>query len=46
MTLRPREKQVVPPPDQMALYKRITLDRFGPLRTLGKGARILLGMTL
>jgi len=46
MMLTPRQKQVVPPSDQMELYTRIMLDRFGPLRTLGKGARIMLGMKL
>jgi ferredoxin len=44
--LRPRDGQVVPPPDQQAMYQRIMLERFGPFRTIAKGARIMLGMKL
>ena len=46
MGLQPRDWQSVPPRDQDAMYRKIMLERFGPLRLLAKGARISLGMKI
>ncbi len=44
--LQPRGEKRTPPRDQNAMYQRIMMDRYGPLRTLAKGARMMLGMKL
>jgi Na+-translocating ferredoxin:NAD+ oxidoreductase subunit B len=44
--LQPRDWQGVPPRNQDEMYRRIMLERFGPLRTLAKGARMALGMKI
>jgi Na+-translocating ferredoxin:NAD+ oxidoreductase subunit B len=44
MRLRPRDGQVIPPPDQRAMYQKIMRERYGPLRMIAKRARIMLGM--
>jgi Fe-S-cluster-containing hydrogenase component 2 len=44
--LRPREDQRIPPRDRQAMYLKIMMERYGPLRTLAKGARMILGMKL
>jgi electron transport complex protein RnfB len=41
--LLPRGRQVVPPSTTQSLYKRILLQRYGFLRTLGKAARMVMG---
>jgi Pyruvate/2-oxoacid:ferredoxin oxidoreductase delta subunit len=46
MSLRPRQVHFIPPKDQQAMYQRMMLERFWPLRTLAKGARLVLGMKL
>jgi heterodisulfide reductase subunit A-like polyferredoxin len=44
MRLRPRDGQVIPPPDQRAMYQKIMRERYGPLRMIAKRAWIMLGM--
>ena len=44
--LRPREEQFTPPRDQQAMYQKIMMERYGPLRMIAKGARMMLGMKL
>jgi electron transport complex protein RnfB len=44
--LKPRRRQRVPPRSMQEMYGRIMLERYGPLRTLGKAARLLLGLKL
>jgi NAD-dependent dihydropyrimidine dehydrogenase PreA subunit len=41
--LLPRERQTVPPRNTQALYQKIMMERYGPLRTLGKAAKLLMG---
>jgi len=41
--LHPRERRHVPPPDAGAMYRKILIERYGPLRALAKAARILTG---
>jgi electron transport complex protein RnfB len=41
--LLPRKRQTVPPRNVQALYRKIMIDRYGPARTLGKAAKLLMG---
>ena len=43
VTLQPRDRQTVPPADSKALYTKILFQRYGPLRILGKAARMMTG---
>jgi len=43
ITLQPRDRQTVPPADSKALYTKILFQRYGPLRILGKAARMMTG---
>jgi electron transport complex protein RnfB len=41
--LHPKGRHYVPPADADAMYRRIFVQRYGPLRTLAKAARLLTG---
>jgi ferredoxin len=43
ITLQARDRQTVPPADSESLYKKILFQRYGPLRILGKAAKMLTG---
>jgi Fe-S-cluster-containing hydrogenase component 2 len=43
LSLVPKSRETIPPADQRSLYKKILVERFGPLRTLGMMGRALLG---
>jgi len=43
IVLQPRDRLKEPPANPEALYKKILFERFGPLRMLGKAAKMMLG---
>jgi ferredoxin len=43
VNLEPRVRPTTPPPTTTDLYKRIFVQRYGPLRLLGKAVRLTLG---
>jgi electron transport complex protein RnfB len=43
LSLVARASEIVPPPNQTSLYRRILAERFGPLRTAGMIGKALLG---
>lgn len=45
-TSAPSQRKDGSPRDRQSMYQKIMLDRFGPLRTVAKTARVVLGMKL
>jgi electron transport complex protein RnfB len=43
LSLVARTQEIIPPPNQRSLYKKILSERFGPLRTAGMIGKALLG---
>ena len=41
--LSPKPKQTVPPRSANALYQKMMIERYGPLRTLGRAAKLIMG---
>lgn len=42
--LHPADRQRLPPRSGQDMYRKIMIERYGPVRTLGKAARLLLGL--